>query len=90
MKLLTVVVPCYNSAAYMHKAIDSLLVGGEEMDILVINDGSKDNTGAIADKYAEKYPDVKIYVSTIDRCLNEHGYILPGLGDAGDRIFGTR
>lgn len=39
---------------------------------------------------AETYPDVKIYVSTCDRCLNEHGYILPGLGDAGDRLFGTK
>ena len=55
MKLMTVVVPCYNSAAYMHKAIESLLVGGEEMDILVINDGSKDETAAIADAFAEKY-----------------------------------
>ena len=41
-------------------------------------------------KLAEAHPDVKIYVSTLDRCLNEHGYILPGLGDAGDRIFGTK
>lgn len=41
-------------------------------------------------KVAEKYPDVEIYVSTLDRCLNENGYILPGLGDAGDRIFGTK
>ena len=39
---------------------------------------------------AETHPDVKIYVSTLDRCLNEHGYILPGLGDAGDRLFGTK
>ena len=31
-----------------------------------------------------------IYVSTLDRCLNENGYILPGLGDAGDRLFGTK
>lgn len=39
---------------------------------------------------AEKYPDVEIYVSTLDRCLNENGYILPGLGDTGGRIFGTK
>ncbi len=38
----------------------------------------------------EKHPDVDIYVCQIDRCLNEHGYILPGLGDAGDRLFGTK
>ena len=41
-------------------------------------------------RVAEAHPDVKIYVSTLDRCLNEHGYILPGLGDAGDRLFGTK
>ncbi len=42
------------------------------------------------EKVATAHPDVEIYVSTLDRCLNEHGYILPGLGDAGDRIFGTK
>jgi uracil phosphoribosyltransferase len=41
-------------------------------------------------KVAETHPDVQIYVSTLDRCLNEHGYILPGLGDAGDRLLGTK
>lgn len=41
-------------------------------------------------RLAETHPDVKVYVSTVDRCLNEHGYILPGLGDAGDRLFGTK
>lgn len=39
---------------------------------------------------AETHPDVEIFVSTLDRCLNENGYILPGLGDAGDRLFGTK
>ena len=41
-------------------------------------------------KVAETHPDVEIYVSTLDRQLNENGYILPGLGDAGDRLFGTK
>ena len=36
------------------------------------------------------HPDVPLYTCAIDRCLNDHGYILPGLGDAGDRIFGTK
>lgn len=40
--------------------------------------------------FATKHPDVPIYTAAIDRELNEHGYILPGLGDAGDRIFGTK
>ena len=41
-------------------------------------------------RVAEAHPDVHIFVSTLDRCLNENGYILPGLGDAGDRLFGTK
>ena len=41
-------------------------------------------------KVCEAHPDVNVYVSTLDRQLNEHGYILPGLGDAGDRLFGTK
>ena len=40
-------------------------------------------------KVQEAHPDVDIYTASLDECLNEHDYILPGLGDAGDRIFGT-
>ncbi|MFM8624223.1 MAG: uracil phosphoribosyltransferase [Betaproteobacteria bacterium] len=40
--------------------------------------------------FHETHPDIPIYTAAIDRQLNEHGYILPGLGDAGDRIFGTK
>ena len=39
---------------------------------------------------SDNHPDVDIYVAALDECLNEKNYILPGLGDAGDRIFGTR
>ncbi|EQB89304.1 uracil phosphoribosyltransferase [Clostridium punense] len=38
----------------------------------------------------DAHPDVDIYVAAIDECLNDHGYIVPGLGDAGDRLFGTK
>ena len=41
-------------------------------------------------KVAETHPDVPVYISTLDRCLNENGYIMPGLGDAGDRLYGTK
>lgn len=41
-------------------------------------------------KVQEDHPDVDIYVAAIDECLNENAYIVPGLGDAGDRIFGTK
>ena len=40
--------------------------------------------------FSGAHPDVPIFTAAIDRCLNEHGYILPGLGDAGDRIYGTK
>lgn len=42
------------------------------------------------DCIAKEHPDVEIYVAALDNCLNDHGYIMPGLGDAGDRIFGTK
>ncbi len=58
MKLLSVAIPSYNSAAYMSKAIESLLVGGEDMEIVIVNDGSKDDTAKIADEYAAKYPTI--------------------------------
>lgn len=42
------------------------------------------------ERVSTAHPDVEIYVASIDQCLNEQGYILPGLGDAGDKIFGTK
>src|SRR6202040_672521 len=42
------------------------------------------------DKVSSVFPDVPIVAASLDRCLDEHGYILPGLGDAGDRLFGTK
>lgn len=59
MKLLSVAIPCYNSAAYMSHAIESLLIGGEDVEIIVVDDGStKDNTLEIAKSYEEKYPTI--------------------------------
>lgn len=59
MKLLSIAIPCYNSAAYMRNCIESLLIGGDEVEILIINDGStKDNTAEIADEYEAKYPTI--------------------------------
>lgn len=56
MKLITFAVPCYNSASYMVHCIDTLLQAGPDAEIILIDDGSKDNTGAIADRYAIEYP----------------------------------
>lgn len=58
MKLLSVTVPCYNSENYMRNCVESLLKGGEDVEIIIVNDGSKDNTAQIADEYAAKYPTI--------------------------------
>ncbi len=79
MKLVSFAVPCFNSAEYMAKCIESLLVAGEEVEIIIVNDGStKDNTKEIADYYAEKYS------SIIKAVHKENG----GHGDAVN--FGLR
>ena len=57
MKLITFAVPCYNSSAYMDHCISTLLTGGEDIEIILVDDGSSDNTPAIADGYAERYPE---------------------------------
>ena len=56
MKLITFTVPCYNSAAYMDHCIETLLTAGEDAEIILVDDGSKDDTGKIADSYAENTP----------------------------------
>ena len=58
MKILSIAVPCYNSQDYMEHCVDSLLKGGEDVEILIIDDGSKDATAEIADNYAKKYPSI--------------------------------
>ena len=70
MKLLSFVVPCYNSAAYMEKCVDSLLPGGEDVEILIVDDGSVDETAEIADRYASCYPGI---VRAIHKANGGHG-----------------
>lgn len=70
MKLLTIAIPSYNSENYLSKCIESLLPGGEDVEILVVNDGSKDNTSAIGHEYEAKYPGI---VKVIDKENGGHG-----------------
>ena len=62
MKILSIGIPCYNSKEYMHNAIESLLVCKEDVEIIIVNDGSKDQTDEIGKKYQEQYPDTVKYV----------------------------
>ena len=85
MKLLTVTVPCYNSQDYMEKCIDSLLQGGEKVEIIIIDDGSKDRTGAIADAYAQQYPSI---VKVVHQENGGHGEgINQGVAHATGKYF---
>jgi glycosyltransferase involved in cell wall biosynthesis len=70
MKLLSIAIPCYNSSDYMRKCIDSLLPGGEDVEIIIINDGSSDNTMDIAEEYRERFPSI---VKVINKQNGGHG-----------------
>lgn len=85
MKLLSIAVPCYNSQDYMEKCVESLVVGGDEVEILVVNDGSSDNTAAIADQLQERYPGI---VRAIHQPNKGHGgAVNTGLENATGMYF---
>jgi len=85
-KMVIVLDPMLATGGSACEAIQALKDRGvtniKMLNILGVPEGIK--------KVTETHPDVDIYIAKIDRCLNEKGYILPGLGDAGDRIFGTK
>lgn len=84
-KLLSVAVPCYNSQNYMEHAVQTLLSGGGEMEILIVNDGSTDGTGAIADRLAREHPGV---VYAIHQPNKGHGgAVTAGLRAASGAYF---
>ncbi len=70
MKIITFVVPSYNSAEYMHRCLDSLVLAGEAAQIIIVNDGSVDNTGTVADSYQAKYPTM---VEVVHKANGGHG-----------------
>ena len=79
MKLISFAVPSYNSQEYMRKCIDSLLTGGNDVEVIIVNDGSKDDTLKIANGYAEEYPDI---VKVIDKENGGHGSGVNEIGRA--------
>ena len=70
MKYISFAIPCYNSQEYMDKAIESILKGGEDVEIIIVNDGSKDRTSEIAHQYEEKYPTI---IKAVDKENGGHG-----------------
>ena len=93
--LITFVIPCYNSAAFMRRCIDSVLAANHPCEILIINDGSTDSTGEIAHEYAQMHE----HVFAIDQeNANWGGVVNHGLElargkyfkivDSDDRLFG--
>lgn len=77
MKLLSIAVPSYNATAYLHYCVESLVIGGEQVEILIMNDGSQDQTQQIAERLASKYTSIvraiyqenKGHVSAVNRGL---------------------
>lgn len=85
MKLLSIAIPCHNAQAYMEKAVESLLPGGDEVEILIVDDGSADDTAQIADRYAQQYPGI---VRAIHQANGGHGdAVMTGLKNATGLYF---
>ncbi|VJI19622.1 glycosyltransferase involved in cell wall biogenesis [Streptococcus pneumoniae] len=85
MKLLSIAISSYNAAAYLHYCVESLVIGGEQVGILIINDGSQDQTQEIAECLASKYPNI---VRVIYQENKGHGGVVNrGLAEASGRYF---
>ncbi len=85
-RLTIVVDPMLATANSAIAAVDRLKEGGVGRMKFVCLLAAPEGVEA----FTQAHPDVELYTAAVDRQLNDHGYILPGLGDAGDRIYGTR
>lgn len=84
-KILSIVVPCYNSADYLERCVNSLLLGGDEVEIILVDDGSTDQTPEQADYYQREFADK---VSTIHQVNGGHGAAInSGLAVATGKFF---
>ena len=85
MKYISFAIPSYNSQEYMSHAIESILVGGEDVEIIIVNDGSSDDTSKIAHEYEEKYPTI---IKAVDKENGGHGdAVNSGLTHATGKYF---
>lgn len=86
MKYISFAIPCYNSQDYMAHAIESILPGGDEVEIIIVNDGSKDKTSQIAHEYMDKYPDI-IKVIDKENGMGMASTVNAGLANASGKYF---
>ena len=85
-RLILVVDPMLATGGSLIDAVDAIKKrGGKNIKCMCIIAAPEG-----VEKFTQAHPDVQLYVGNLDRCLNENAYICPGLGDAGDRIFGTK
>lgn len=85
MKLLTIAIPSYNSHDYLRNAIDSMMIDNDELEVLVIDDGSKDDTLEIGKEYEKKYPGI---VRAIHKENGGHGdAVMTGIKNASGLFF---
>ena len=85
MKYITFTIPSYNSQEYMRHVIDNLVAVGDDIEVIIVNDGSKDDTGKIADEYEKKYPTI---VKAIQKENGGHGSgVMAGLHNASGLFY---